>query len=200
MAARNTLVACVLLTALVVTAVLPISISGSSIYLYLYGATWCPHCRTLDQFLSQTYSGSYHFCKVDVLESCRTSFNSVRSLLISKGVSQKHLEGIPQTYVVRDGRYLLAIVVGAVTDTQFWRNLTSRGPQERVLLVVPPNAYEIPISFSEQYEIVSKYIAAATPKETATPTEIFSSYTLVPIVLIAAGVSIVVYAFIKRRK
>ncbi|MCS7099351.1 MAG: thioredoxin family protein [Sulfolobales archaeon] len=179
--------------------VLPAVVSSSGIYLYLYGATWCPACRTLDRFLSQSYAGIYYFCKIDVLDVCRTNFDSIRTLLVGKGILREHLASIPQTYVVRDGKYLLAIVVGAVTDSQFWKNLTSRTPRESVLLVIPPNTYEVPMSFSEQYELLSRYLLTA-PRDTAAPVDAFSPQVVVPAVLVAAGAAVVVYAFVVRRR
>lgn len=178
-----------------------VSASGS-VFLYLYGATWCPHCRNLDQFLSQTYAGNYYFCKIDVSKDCQSSLDAIRNFLVkSKGLSPDLLGYIPQTYVVRDGRYLIAVVVGGVTDLRFWKNITTRGPQERVLFVVPPNVYEIPMTFEEQYELIAKHptVASATapPSQGGTPGVL---NVIVPGALIAVGALVIAYAVVKRRR
>lgn len=193
------------LAALVVLAavlVAPAASAGDGVFLYLYGATWCPYCRNLDQFLSNTYSGSYYFCKIDVSKECQSGLDAIRSFLVkSKGLSSDLLGYIPQTYVIKDGRYLIAIVVGGVTDPQFWKNITARPPQERVLLVVPPNAYEVPMTFEEQRDLIARnlVVASATtqPGQGAAPA-VF--YILVPGVLIGVGALVIAYAVVKRRR
>ncbi len=175
---------------------------GSSTFLYLYGATWCPHCRDLDAFLSKRYTDSYLFCKIDLSEECRRAFDSLRGVLGTRVPPEyrEYLGSIPQTYVVRDGKYIVAIVVGAVTDERFWRNVTAMEPRERVLLVVPPNVYEIPMSFSEQSDLVSKYILVNGASTRPSRGWELGPQILVPAALVAAGGALVAYAFIRGRK
>lgn len=182
---------------LLIVVMLPITASGSGVHLYLYGATWCPACRALNEFLSREYPGSYYFCKIDVSEACLSDLNRIAGVLSSKGVPLKYLESIPQTYVVRDGRYLVAVVIGAVTDSQFWKNIIAREPQERVALVIPPDVYEIPMAFQEQYELVAlitKHAQASALEQKV------NLKLLIPIVLVASGVILVTYAVLGRRK
>jgi len=116
-------------------------------------------------------------------------------------VSSEYLGYIPQTYVIKDGKYLIAVVVGAVTDVQFWQNITARSPQEKVVLIVPPKVYEIQVSFQEQQELV-----ALVTKYTVTTTTLPSSQQIVepqliiPIAFIVTGVLVIAYSIFRRRK
>ncbi|MEM2007518.1 MAG: thioredoxin family protein [Sulfolobales archaeon] len=197
----RTVIACLISALIAVAVLLPAVTIGSSVYLYLYGATWCPHCRSLDQFLTQAYPSSYYFCKIDLYENCKSNLDSIRSFFASKGVSSEYLGYIPQTYVIKDGKYLIAVVVGAVTDVQFWQNITARSPQEKVVLIVPPKVYEIQVSFQEQQELV-----ALVTKYTVTTTTLPSSQQIVepqliiPIAFIVTGVLVIAYSIFRRRK
>ncbi len=175
---------------------------GSSAYLYLYGATWCPYCRALDEFFSKTYVDSYYYCKIDVSEECRRAFDSLMKIISARVPPEyrEYLGSIPQTYVVRDGRYLIAIVIGAVTDARFWRNVSSIEPRERVLLILPPRAHEIPMSFAEQSDLVSKYVLVSRTAVQPGWGPVLSPQTLVPLALVAAGGALMAYAFARRRK
>ncbi|MEM2077005.1 MAG: hypothetical protein QXV03_04950 [Sulfolobales archaeon] len=194
-------IACLISALLVVAALLSAVAIGSDVHLYLYGATWCPHCRSLDQFLTQAYPGSYSFCKIDLYEVCKNNLDSIRSFFASKGVSSEYLGYIPQTYVTKDGKYLIAVVVGAVTDVQFWQNITARSPQEKVVFIVPPNVYEIKMSFQEQQELVA-LITKYTVTTTAPPSsqQIVKPQLIIPITLIATGVLVIAYSIFRRRK
>lgn len=180
---------------LALTALSSFAVTTAGVYLYLYGATWCPYCRSLDNFFNQAYPGRYYFCKIDLYEDCKTNLKALNEYLVrSKGIPSEILGGIPQTLVIRDGRYLLAIVIGGITDSKFWDEITSMTPQERVLLIVPPNKYEIPVTFNEQAEIVSKYAPVSTTSGTSTGTLL-----VVPAVLAIIGIAVIAYALLRRR-
>lgn len=198
---RDTLTAYLILFGLVASIVLPATVSCESVYLYLYGATWCPHCKSLDQFFSRAYSDRHYFCKIDVDKNCQSKLNAVREYFTkNKGVSSEYLGYIPQTYVIRDGRYLIAIVVGGVTDPQFWSNITAMRPQDKVLLIIPPSAYEIPMTFEEQYELIQKftYMPATSSPPSQQPT--FSPQAIIPVILVALGSFAIAFAILKRRR
>lgn len=189
-------VAVILTLALTVTAILALSevFAGSSVYLYLYGRTGCPACRALDEFLRQAYPGRYYFCKTDLSKVCENNHDQIVSTLVSKGVSSEHLMYIPQTYVVRNGRYLVAVVIGAIRDPQFWENITVREPQERVLvvaLVKQPSVYEIPMTYEEQREL----IAVIARREQGADLQY-----IIALALIALGATLVTYAVLVRRR
>ncbi|MEM1623304.1 MAG: thioredoxin family protein [Sulfolobales archaeon] len=194
-------VACLVSALLVASVALSAVTTSGDVYLYLYGATWCPHCRSLDLFLAQTYPGRYYFCKIDLYEVCRNVLDSIRSFFASKGVSSEYLGYIPQTYVIKDGRYLIAVVVGAVTDIKFWQNITARSPQEKVVLIVSPEVYEIQVSFREQQELV-ELITKHTVTTTAPPSsqQGVEPRLVIPIALIATGALVIAYSILRRRK
>jgi len=107
-------------------------LSSSEFFLYLYGATWCPYCRALSEFFGKSFPGNSYFCKIDEDRSCREALSSLNSYLESKGVPKNVTGYIPLTVVIVEGRYVAAIVVGAVTDEEFWRGLARLAPRESV--------------------------------------------------------------------
>jgi thiol-disulfide isomerase/thioredoxin len=178
----------------------PVPTAGSGgDFFYIFGASTCPYCRALDQFFTQSYPGKSYFCKVDLDTKCSQNFNTVVSLLATKGVPREELGYVPMTLIVRDWKYVLAVVIGAVTNTKFWDNITSRVPQEKTLVYIPEQsalkAYEVTMSFDEQQNIVSRYLVL--PQGSSSP---FSEYVLIPILLIGAGVAVIAYALLGRRR
>lgn len=168
-------------------------------FFYIFGVSTCPYCRALDQFFTQVYPGKSYFCKADLNDVCLQNFRTVLGILATKGIPQEELGGVPTTLVIKDWKYILAVVIGAVTDKNFWDNIVSTTPKEKIQVFVPEQstlkAYEVSISFDEQQNIVSRYLII--PQSTTSP---FSRDVLIPIILIGVGVAVIAYSLIGRRK
>lgn len=187
------------LALLLIALVSTLAVGDGSSFFYIFGATTCPYCKALDQFFTQVYPGKSYFCKADLDNACLQNFRAVIGLLATKGVPQEELGGIPTTLVIKDWKYILAVVIGAITDKNFWNNITSRTPSEKIQVFIPEKsmlkAYEVSISFDEQQSIISRYLIL--PQSSSSP---FSERVLIPVLLIGVGVAVVAYALIGRRK
>ena len=99
----------------------------SDVLFYVYGMSTCPHCRVLHDFLRENYPNNFFFCDVYTSTECRDYF--------AKYLEATGLPGyVPQTIVVKNMSYVLAIVIGEVTNTAFFDSLTKLEPSLEVPL------------------------------------------------------------------
>lgn len=199
-----------------------VALGSSDFLLYLYGATWCPYCRALSDFFSRNFPDNSYFCKIDLDEGCNNALRSLSSYLASKGAPSDVIGYIPLTLVVVRGKYVAAVVVGAVTDTDFWRSLAGQVPSERVpVMLGRDRVYEVALTYDEQAKLVSSYVRLPTAA-TATGTPLTTSplhpptattevkpqpsglqlepRVLVALALVLAGVALIAYSLVRRSR
>ncbi len=175
-------------------------LSSGEFFLYLYGATWCPHCRVLSDFFNKSFPGNSYFCKIDEDRSCKEALSSLNSYLESKGVPKNVTGYIPLTLVVVEGRYVAAIVIGAVTDTAFWRDLSRVAPREGIpIMLGRDRVYEVQLTYEEQAQLVSNYIRLPEATPTRSGLNQLEPQVLVALALVVAGVAVVAYSLVRRR-
>ena len=134
----------------------PVEVSfGSGAHLYVFGASTGPYYRSLEKLFSEEYANRYYFCMLDKDYSCKIKKAEIVELLTSKYISNFYLKSIPQTFVVVDGKYVTAIVIGGITDPEFWENVTRREPGEFVLIVSHPFTSEIYMTYEEQMKLIN---------------------------------------------
>ncbi len=175
-------------------------LSSGEFFLYLFGATWCPYCRALSEFFGKSFPGNSYFCKIDEDRSCREALNFLNSYLESKGVPENVTGYIPLTIVVVEGRYVAAIVIGAVTDAAFWRDLARAAPREEIpVMLGRDRVYKVQLTYEEQAQLVSNYVRL--PEATATKPGLhqLEPQVLVALALVVAGVALVAYSLVRRR-
>jgi hypothetical protein len=195
-----------------------VALSSSDFLLYLYGATWCPYCRALSDFFSRNFPNNSYFCKIDLDEGCSSALRSLSSYLASKGAPSDVIGYIPLTLVVVRGKYVAAVVVGAVTDADFWRGLAGQAPSERVpVMLGRDRVYEVALTYDEQAKLVSSYVrlptATTTPLTTSplhpptVTTEVkpqpsglqLEPRVLAALALVLAGAALIAYSLVRRR-
>ena len=99
--------------------------SAPNVFFYEYGAHTCPHCEPLHRFLEAHFPGHHYFCDMASTPECTVYFRAWLEVM--------HLPPyIPQTIVIKDGKYVVAIVIGEVRDASFWLKLASLKPSRRI--------------------------------------------------------------------
>lgn len=93
----------------------------SKVKLAMFGATWCPYCKVLKEFLEANYPDTTCFMWVDTSVVASNAFTYLGYLEAQSGFLQ-HAREIPQTVVLSNG-VTKAVVIGAVTDKEFWSRL-----------------------------------------------------------------------------
>ncbi|MCY0868680.1 MAG: hypothetical protein OWQ48_05575 [Desulfurococcus sp.] len=97
---------------------------SASVTIYMYGVSWCPHCRNMKTFLGEKYPGIFTYCEVDTVEACSRAF--------TEWLKETGLPGyVPQTLIVKNGR-ITAVIIGEVLNESFINNLVSLEPGESI--------------------------------------------------------------------
>lgn len=92
-----------------------------SINLITFGSTTCPHCRNLHEFFEKNFKNRYAFLWVDDPNNAEL-FRRLAQIEQNGGLPLSYAYSVPQTVVVRYGEPI-AIVIGEITDTDFWQKL-----------------------------------------------------------------------------
>jgi len=132
--------------------------------------------------------------------SCRDALELLKGYLESKGVPENVTGYVPLTLVVVKGRYVAAIVVGAVTDAAFWKDLARAAPRERVpVMLGRERVYEVDLTYEEQAQLVSRYVHLPTATKPQPSGLQLEPQLLVAIALVAAGLGLIAYSLVRPR-
>lgn len=99
------------------------SCNASEVKLTMFGATWCPYCKILKEFFEANYPNATCFMWIDANVVASNAFTYLGYLEAQSGFLQ-HAREVPQTVVLING-VTKAVVIGAVTDKEFWNKLMS---------------------------------------------------------------------------
>jgi len=95
----------------------------NDVIFYEMGESTCPHCSALHNLFVQNFPNNTYFCDIATSQDCLVRFYSwinISSFPLS----------VPQTFVVYNRTYILAIVIGEVENVTFWTNLANSAPNE----------------------------------------------------------------------
>ncbi|MEM1694989.1 MAG: hypothetical protein QXS14_03710 [Desulfurococcaceae archaeon] len=178
----------------------------NGVHFYIYGQMGCPYCKALKEFFETRIPGSSVFCDIGTVEEYYEMFYAqtvyiMNHASLNPDVPQLFLHrlvgAIPRTLVVRENKYILAVVVGAVEDLNFWMNLSCLEPGTRIPLYNGNTLVGyIELGTTDHSEFVEKWLPVATtptpPVKQESPQPI--SYLILPIVTIVLGVALILLA------
>ncbi|MEM0004309.1 MAG: hypothetical protein QXE10_04035 [Desulfurococcaceae archaeon] len=144
----------------------------NGVLFYIFGESTCPYCKLQHDFFQQNYPASVHyFCIIDKYGDCYNKFiQFVRDELISKANMDTSKIGVPLTIVVKNyggNKSIVAVVIGAITDKNFWLQLACSQPGENIpVYLMTQQAYFIPVNQTTNGELVNEYIVFPYPPST----------------------------------
>jgi len=167
-------------------------LSSNNIVFYAYGETTCPHCKKLHDFFDTTFKHNYVFCYIDKYSECYNNLGKfILDIVKLPGAQsvQSVLGYIPQTYILKNNTYLLGIVIGAVTDENFWLNLTCREPTSEIPVYEGTTQVGIiEANTTLQSELVQKILSYIPPVETqGIPSELVLGVIVIAILAVSIG-------------
>ncbi|MEM1638929.1 MAG: hypothetical protein QXJ69_02475 [Desulfurococcaceae archaeon] len=175
---------------------------------YIFGESTCPYCKLQHDFFQQNYPASSHyFCILDKYTDCYNKFRQfVLEELISKaGVNTQEI-GVPLTIVVKDyGEYksIVAVVIGAITDKNFWQQLACSQPGSNIPVYVGMRqAYWIATNTTDHSSLLEKYIvypySTSTNKESGSINSVFITTVAIVILIIVAIGGYMLHGYLKK--
>ncbi|MEM1696762.1 MAG: hypothetical protein QXJ18_04370 [Desulfurococcaceae archaeon] len=178
----------------------------NGVHFYTYGHMGCPYCKALKEFFETRIPGSSVFCDISTVGEYYDMFYAQTSYIVNHtslnpDVPQlllyRLVGAIPRTLVVRENKYILAVVVGAVEDLNFWMNLSCLEPSTRIPLFSGNTLVGyIELGTIDHSEFVEKWLPVATtptsPVEQEFPQPI--GYLILPVVAIVLGVVVILLA------
>ncbi|PUA32555.1 MAG: hypothetical protein B7O98_07875 [Zestosphaera tikiterensis] len=186
--------------------VIPQTLDG--LRLITFGSQSCPHCRALHDFFSKNYVGMYTFFWVEDKVGSEL-FAYLAGVEVSYGLSTNYAYAVPQTLVLSEGR-AVAIVIGEVTNVDFWNGLLNLKPNTSIPIYLGNNRLvSIPQEGLTQlitninYTLKTSAITStpATTQATTSSNANASGANLTGVAVVAAGVVLAVaYFIVKRRK
>jgi len=93
----------------------------SSIRIIMFGSLTCPHCKAMDAFFSENYSGIYRV--IWITGGSNSSLNwfvEIASEEVQQGIPEQYAGAVPHTLILDNSSRLRAIVIGEITDKGFW--------------------------------------------------------------------------------
>jgi len=90
---------------------------------YEMGESTCPHCAALLNLFAQNFPNNTYFCDIATNQACLVRFYSWTNF-------SSFPPSVPQTFVLYNKTYILAIVVGEVDNVTFWTNIANSTPSE----------------------------------------------------------------------
>ncbi|MEM4717851.1 MAG: thioredoxin family protein [Desulfurococcaceae archaeon] len=146
---------------------------------YMFGASWCPHCKNLDRFFTNEFPESHYFCVIDKIRECYERFTSLSNDFKLGGY-------VPITIVVKDSRYILAIVIGEVVDKEFWLNLTCLTPSESIPVYTGTDeVFRVSLNTTDHGEYIRKYIIYPQSVNPGFLSEYIATIAIMAIVLLS---------------
>ncbi|MGC9115453.1 MAG: hypothetical protein ACP5HH_05565 [Fervidicoccaceae archaeon] len=135
---------------------------------YELGESTCPHCVALLNTFAQNFPNNTYFCDIATNQACLVRFYSWLNF-------SSFPASVPQTFVIYNKTYILAIVLGEVDNATFWSNIANSAP----------NNVQFPIYIGEQLwgyinatPVAQQYIINTflyPSQQTTTTTETFTS-------------------------
>lgn len=90
---------------------------------YEFGESTCPHCTALLNLFAQNFPNNTNFCDIVTNQACLIRFSSWINF-------SSFPPNVPQTFVVYNRTYILAIVLGEVDNATFWSNIGNSAPSD----------------------------------------------------------------------
>jgi hypothetical protein len=164
---------------------------------YTYASTRCPYCRRLHEFFENTeFRDNYIFCYADVQRECLENyyrFTREAKELPSTGSVDKVIDPIlpvPFTIVIKNGTYIVGVVLGLVESRDFWLKLACSSPTREIPLYDgTKQAGALLVNDTVQYNLASLVLSFKPPVEErpAVPGELVVGIVAISIPLIAIG-------------
>lgn len=108
----------------VVASILVVGNDNLSKYsLIVFGSKTCPHCRALHEFFDYNYKNKYYFFWIEDSEGADL-LSKLFMIEVNHGLREDFARAVPQTLVLVNGSPV-AIVIGGVTNAEFWGRLVS---------------------------------------------------------------------------
>jgi len=165
---------------------------------YTYASTRCPYCRRLHEFFENSeFRGNYIFCYADVRRECIENY--YRFTREARGLPSTGSVGevidttrlpVPFTIVIKNGTYVVGVVLGLVESRDFWLQLACSSPTREIPLYYGTKQEgALLVNDTVHYNLASLVLSFKTPVEErpAVPGELVVGIVAISIPLVAIG-------------
>lgn len=140
-----------------------------------FGSKSCPHCQSLHSFFSTNFQGMYVFVWIESTAAGLNLLYDIATAEVKYGLSSSYAGATPHTLVFSDC-VLVAVVIGAVENSEFWSSLLKLNTTEFVPVYLGTTVRaKIPRTsltnlLTELDKLLNPADTTTEPNTTATPT------------------------------